>query len=735
VCGLLTYRLERWRVVPKPKERPETEGFWYRWSHAIMRRPGTWLLASLAVIVLLALPVGGLKLFGSEPDVLPSSGEAVKGSHIIDGQFAKNSLQPIQIVLKTREKGGAFNPSFLVGLDKLQNTLAADPRASSNGVSSLASYMAVEPRDGRYEHLKPVHDFWPAPKFGNLTSKQPLPGVYQERIVSVWVPKVPQSPGYFGFGRVKLPSGTDRKLTVAATLQVYRVLKGKLTVVAGKPTTYWSKANYDERHKSQTIPAGQAITLAPGDQLVVPVFSPVRLRVQGAPVDMVAVVVFRVRPGPDAHDSWLQGPTPKTDPFAGIHRDVVAGGLGATFPRHEAHIVLETGVLQPTGRYPRHIHAGPELIYDEYGTLTVFSSPEMVITGADGQVEEGPYDTPTHVGPHGMAVVQGFGIHRAINEGKVPQKTWSLKVLDASKPEYIFIALREYAKAFVNLDRGSDTAVVNVVPRFGPYDKRQEQFVSSIRNLIIPSIPGLRNDQVYVGGTTATFMDFRHELYGKFPYVVAVVLLITFVILMMFFQSVFLPLKAILMNIASLLATFGALVLIFQHGWGSGLFGFDSLGALSVITPAILFVILFSLSTDYEVFLLSRIKEYYVRTGDNEESVARGLQHTGGVITAAGLILIGVFGSFATAGIISLKEIGLGLAIGVLIDTVIVRSIMVPATMRLAGDINWTMPTWLKRIVPELREGPVGELQYPPPAAATAVDGGDRVVIEEPTAE
>ena len=140
------------------------------------------------------------------------------------------------------------------------------------------------------------------------------------------------------------------------------------------------------------------------------------------------------------------------------------------------------------------------------------------------------------------------------------------------------------------------------------------------------------------------------------------------------------------------------------------MFGFESINGIGVITPAILFVVMFSLSTDYEVFMLSRIKENYDRTGDNEESVATGLQHTAGIITAAGLILIGVFGSFATAGIITLKEIGLGLAIGVLIDTVLVRTIMVPTTMRLAGDVNWTMPAWLKRIVPELREGPVGDI-------------------------
>src|SRR5262249_53690929 len=267
-------------------------------------------------------------------------------------------------------------------------------------------------------------------------------------------------------------------------------------------------------------------------------------------------------------------------------------------------------------------------------------------------------------------------------------------------------ALRPFAKQFVNLDSGNDAAVINVVPKYDSYDPRQEAFVSDIRKVIIPSISDLSGAQAYVGGQTANFQDFHDKLYGRFPYVIAAVLILTFFVLMMFFQSVFLPLKAILMNLASILATYGVLVLIFQHGWGAGIFGFKPVGAVAVITPAILFVILFALSTDYEVFMLSRIKEYWNETHDNEESVAKGLQQTGRIVTAAGLILIGVFGSFATAGIITIKEIGLGLAIGVLIDTVIVRSIMVPATMRLAGNINWVMPTWLKRFVPELHEGP-----------------------------
>jgi pSer/pThr/pTyr-binding forkhead associated (FHA) protein len=191
---------------------------------------------------------------------------------------------------------------------------------------------------------------------------------------------------------------------------------------------------------------------------------------------------------------------------------------------------------------------------------------------------------------------------------------------------------------------------------------------------------------------------------------VAGVTLVTFIMLMMFFQSVALPLKAILMNLASILATYGVLTLIFQYGWGDRFLGFSSLGGLGMFAPATLFAILFGLSTDYEVFMLSRVKEYFHATKNNDEAVARGLQNTAGVITAAGLILVGTFGSFASAAVVAVKEIGIGLAVGVLLDSTIVRVIMVPATMRLMGNANWWMPTWLRRIVPELREGPAADL-------------------------
>ncbi len=261
------------------------------------------------------------------------------------------------------------------------------------------------------------------------------------------------------------------------------------------------------------------------------------------------------------------------------------------------------------------------------------------------------------------------------------------------------------ASRLVNLSRGSTAASITVFLRYSAFTDEHQAFVRDVRERIVPVLPELRPYTVLVGGLSAGVNDYADALYGRFPILVAAVLAMTFVILMMFFRSVLLPAKAIALNLVTILATYGALILIFEYGYGAGLLGFEPQGKLMVVTPALLFVILFSLSTDYEVFLLSRVKEQFERTGDNEEAVASGLDTTARVITAAGLVLVGTFASFGASRILFLKELGLGLAIGVLLDTTIVRLILVPATMKLMGSANWWMPSWLQHVVPVLHEG------------------------------
>ena len=708
LLGILNYRLEWLRILPKRRKQAENTGFWYRLSHAIMGRPWAWLFVSIVILAAIAWPARNLEMLGSTPGLLPGETESVEGVSILNEEFGENLLTPIQIVMRSDEPDGVFTPEFLTALDEFTNVLNADPRSSQ--VQSLATLMAAEPRaDGRWSRIT-RNDFTPFPPMDPNDPTALTQGISIDPFIDVWVDEVPQTPAYFGFGLFNFAAGESHQLQVTPALQVYRVNSGNLQVQAGGPVTYWPFTGFANPESGQQITDGSVITLTPGDQLVVPEQTPVTITAIDT-VEMLTAISFQVRPGVGAQDSWTEG-NPTSDPFAGIQREVIGGGLGNTFPTGRTNIKLELARTDPQSVFPRHIHPGPELIVVQEGTLTIHSSPEMVMTGADGTVREGEFDAPIELTTGGKAVVQGAGIHRAENLTDQPTNIWSLRFLAAEEEPFILIGTTELANQFVNLNGDASAAVINVTSPFDPYDDRHEDFVNEIRNLIAPSIAGMENYDVFVGGQSASFIDFSDSLYGQFPLLVGAVLLLTYVILLMFFQSVFLPLKAILMNLASVLATYGALVMIFQYGWGDSLFGFDNLSAVGVVTPAILFVILFSLSTDYEVFMLSRVKEYYHETLDNEEAVASGLQHTAGVITAAGVILIGVFGSFATAGIITIKEIGLGLAIGVLIDTTIVRVIMVPATMRLMGDTNWYMPAWLKKIVPELREGPAPELAH-----------------------
>ena len=177
---------------------------------------------------------------------------------------------------------------------------------------------------------------------------------------------------------------------------------------------------------------------------------------------------------------------------------------------------------------------------------------------------------------------------------------------------------------------------------------------------------------------------------------------VSFLLLMLVFRSIAVPLKAAVMNLLSIGAAYGVLVAVFQWGWGAELLGLDGPTPITSIIVVIMFPILFGLSMDYEVFLLSRIREEYDRTGDNTESVARGLAGTGRVVTSAALIMVAVFSSFVFSPIPSLKMLGLGLAVAILIDATIVRMVLVPATMALLGKANWWLPAWLDRILPHL---------------------------------
>lgn len=252
----------------------------------------------------------------------------------------------------------------------------------------------------------------------------------------------------------------------------------------------------------------------------------------------------------------------------------------------------------------------------------------------------------------------------------------------------------------VNLESGADRTVVVAFLDSDPASAESQDSVQDLRSRIIPSLPELEGLDVLVGGSTAMHLDMTSALYSRFPLAVAIVLVVTFLVLMLLFRSLVLPLKAVVMNLLSVAGAYGLLVAVFQLGIGDRLLGFTSVGFVNWPTPVMVFCILFGLSMDYEVFLLSRVRELHDRGLGDEESVAAGLERTGGVITGAALIMIVVFSSFALSPIIAVKEVGFALAVAVLLDATLIRVVLVPAAMRLLGGRMWWLPGFLDRILP-----------------------------------
>lgn len=255
----------------------------------------------------------------------------------------------------------------------------------------------------------------------------------------------------------------------------------------------------------------------------------------------------------------------------------------------------------------------------------------------------------------------------------------------------------------------STAALWQVVPETAPQDEATTAFVRQLRNDVLPDAEASSGIDVHVAGAVAINVDFSDYLAERLPYFFAAVLILSFILLMLVFRSVLVPLKAVVMNLLSIGAAYGVVVAVFQWGWFGGILGIAP-APIEPFVPMMMFAIVFGLSMDYEVFLLSRVKEEWTRTGDSHTSVADGLAATARVISAAAAIMVFVFGSFLLENDRVVKVFGLGLAIAVLLDATVVRMLLVPATMELLGDKNWWLPKWLDRILPTINvEGDEGE--------------------------
>jgi RND superfamily putative drug exporter len=266
-------------------------------------------------------------------------------------------------------------------------------------------------------------------------------------------------------------------------------------------------------------------------------------------------------------------------------------------------------------------------------------------------------------------------------------------------------------------------AIANVYPKGSPQDASTSDLLQKVRSQVLPPVTRGTGLTVLVGGTTAVFDDFSHVLSRKLPLFIGIVVVFSFILLMAVFRSLVIPLTAAIMNMLSAGAAFGIVTAVFQNGWGASVLGIDKTGPIEAFLPVLMFPILFGLSMDYEVFLISRVYEEWHRRRDNTEAVTHGLAATGRTITAAAVIMVLVFASFILGGERIIELFGVGLASAVLLDALIVRSVLVPSLMLLLGDSNWKLPATLSRVIPHLNvEGSASRAAAEAPAPVSVPD-------------
>jgi putative drug exporter of the RND superfamily len=278
------------------------------------------------------------------------------------------------------------------------------------------------------------------------------------------------------------------------------------------------------------------------------------------------------------------------------------------------------------------------------------------------------------------------------------------------------------------VDQATGIATLVVFPTTGPRERPTADTVARLRADVLPKVVGQGPARAHLGGAAVSLSDVGRRTSQRLPVFIAAVLVLSFVLLMLVFRSVLVPLKAVLLNLLSIGAAYGIMVAVFQWGWGGALIGLEATVPIVSFIPMFLFAILFGLSMDYEVFLLSRVREEYLRTGDNGTAIVRGVSGTARVITSAALIMVAVFLSFAVAEDPSTKMFGLGLATAIFVDATVVRLVLVPATMTLLGRANWWLPGWLDWVLPR---GPVGiDAAGDTDAESTGEAGSARVLAQ-----
>jgi RND superfamily putative drug exporter len=392
--------------------------------------------------------------------------------------------------------------------------------------------------------------------------------------------------------------------------------------------------------------------------------------------------------------------------MVGVSVTLLPAFLGLAGPRmnrrgrRSARGVVDGSVNRGWSRWVRHVTRNP-WPYAVGVTVLLLALAAPVVALRPGIPDDGALPESRTERQAYDLVAQGFGpgsngpVVVAVDIARDP--TVLEPVVEAIRSDPGISSVRD-----PELHAGSGVAVIVAFPTTGPQDAATHATVERLRADVLPRVLGNSPARAHVGGQTANFADVGARVNERLPVLIAAVLTMSFILLMLVFRSVLVPLKAVALNLLSIGAAYGVMVLVFQWGWAAELIGLESTVPIVSFIPMFMFAILLGLSMDYEVFLLSRVREEFVATGDNKRSIVGGISSTGRVITSAALIMISVFLAFVFGEDPATKMFGLGLATAIFVDATLVRMVLVPATMTLLGDANWWIPRTLDRRLPSL---------------------------------
>ncbi len=664
---LLGPNVDRLKLPGARRRAAASHGFWRRWALGVMKRPWVYLVLVLVPLVAMALPAARLETGFALLELVPEDGESRLAADILARQFEVGMISPIEVVVKV-PRGTVVSEENLPRLYDLAQDLRQDPEvARVIGVTSLDPEWTYEDYEATFiDGPRLVAES--TADLGQGADGLAQSGAALGQIESGLRAMQVQLAGAQSGGAADLPqltAGLQQALTGIAEVQ------GGLTTLAGSVTSL-SGAVGQVRAQVDTV-KGNLEAMSPAAKAD-PHF---------AAAYQSAVTALAVLDGVNPLTGESTGSLVAALQGIGAGLGQSSGALGGIAGGlDQAIAVLQsaaTGGGQPGDVASAALQAST-------GLERAADGLDRVITGLD-EMETSLRQASSEA--------QDLDLATLLASSDLP-----LKLVLSQAPA----TQRESLETLVNTESGSNAAVFKVIGRSGPDDLATRDLVTRIRETI-----GLKaaadGIELHVGGLPAFVTDFNAELTRALPKVMALVLVITFLVLMVLLRSILLPLKAVLMNALSVAASYGLLTLVFQEGHLARFIGVSPLGYIESPIILMLFVALFGLSMDYEVFLLSRVKESYDQSGNNEEAVAEGLEQTAGIITGAAAIMIFVFGAFVFAGLVAMKEFGFGLAVAVALDATLIRIILAPAFMRLMGQWNWWAPRWLKNVLPRVGIG------------------------------